>query len=167
MHLCDFSAKLEAIALPSQAIATFKAMAEKVIDSLKLMGGFFDFNHTHTHCNASSHAAVGRSKIDFDEAHTSALAQGGTLTREKEPAQSISSRTIGAQVKGKKDKCREKRHNAECRESDELRNTMQNNGGERILFSLTPTARTALHDLVTAPFFSLRCTVSNSPRAFN
>ena len=63
MHLCHFSAKLEAIALPSQAFATLKAMAEKVIDSLKLMGGFVYFNHTDTHCNASSRAAVGRRKV--------------------------------------------------------------------------------------------------------
>ena len=39
MHLCNFSAKVEAIALSSQPIATVKAMAEKPIDSLKLMGG--------------------------------------------------------------------------------------------------------------------------------
>ena len=101
MHLIDFSAKLEAIALPSQAIATVKAMAVKSKDSLKLMRGGFPTLITPTPITRPRPALQwAGARCGYNEGHTSALAQGSTLTHEKKAAQSISGRTTSVQVKG-------------------------------------------------------------------
>ena len=70
VNLCDFSAKPEAIAPSSQAIATAKAMAEKSIDSLKLMGGVFPLQSSsnllqrlNPHCGATEEGVVMRNVI--------------------------------------------------------------------------------------------------------
>ena len=62
--MCNFTAKVQAIALPSQAIATVRALPEKLIDSLKFMGGAFAILIAHhTDCNISTRIAAGRSKV--------------------------------------------------------------------------------------------------------
>ena len=90
VHLCNFSAKLEANALPPPAIATVKAMAEKLIDSLKLMGWIFAAIITPTLATPQPALRWAGARCGYDEGHTSALAQEGTLTRKRTPGEGIS-----------------------------------------------------------------------------